>query len=45
MLTVGGGADTHKQEDYRRWLEEAGFAAPETVKLDGGRRWLLLSGV
>lgn len=33
MLVVGNGGDTHAEEDYRRWLEEAGFGA-EVVAVD-----------
>lgn len=43
MLVNGGGGDTHAEADYRRWLAEAGFAPPERVDLDDGRRTVLLA--
>lgn len=43
MLSTGGGGDTHAEEDYRRWLAGAGFASPEIVDLDEGRRSLVLA--
>ena len=43
MLSNGGGGDTHAEEDYRRWLADAGFAPPGVVDLDEGRRSLLLA--
>lgn len=44
MLANGSGGDTHDEEEYARWLEEAGFEAPETVDLEGGRSSLLVTG-
>lgn len=41
MLLVGQGGDTHREEDYRRWLADAGYEAIETVDL--GDRDLLLA--
>ena len=43
MLANGGGGDTHAEDDYRRWLAEAGFAPPEVIDLDEGRRTVLLA--
>lgn len=43
MLSNGGGGDTHAEEDYRGWLADAGFTAPDVVDLDEGRRSLLLA--
>ncbi|HET7487575.1 MAG TPA: class I SAM-dependent methyltransferase [Acidimicrobiales bacterium] len=43
MMANGRGGDTHSEEEYRRWLHDAGFAPPEVVDLDGGRRSLLVS--
>lgn len=43
MLVNGAGGDTHPEEEYRRWLAEAGFAPPEVLDIDEGRRTLLLS--
>lgn len=43
MLANGGGGDTHAEDDYRRWLTEAGFAPPEVVDVDEGRRTVLLA--
>lgn len=43
MLVNGGGGDTHAQDDYRRWLTEAGFTPPEFVDIDDGRRTVLLA--
>lgn len=45
MLVNGGGGDTHAEADYRRWLTDAGFAAPEVVDVDDGRRSVLLARV
>lgn len=36
MLVAGGEADTHGLDDYRRWLADAGFAAPDVTDLDAG---------
>lgn len=43
MLANGGGGDTHPEGDYRAWLAEAGFAPPEVVDIDEGRRTVLLA--
>lgn len=43
MLSTGGGGDTHAEDEYRRWVTGAGFAPPEVVDLDEGRRSLLLA--
>lgn len=43
MLANGGGGDTHAEDDYRRWLAEAGFAPPDVVDIDEGRRTVLLA--
>lgn len=43
MLSTGGGGDTHAEDDYRRWLADAGFAPPAVVDIDEGRRTLLLA--
>ena len=42
MLVVGNRGDTHATDDYRRWLEEAGFAM-EPVALDELQQSLLLA--
>lgn len=42
MLLVGGGADTHGEEEYRAWLAAAGYERVEVTDLDG--RSLLLAG-
>lgn len=41
MLLAGQGGDTHREEEYRRWLAGAGYDATETVDL--GDRDLLLA--
>lgn len=41
MLLAANGGDTHGAEEYRRWLEAAGYDAPEIIDLDG--RDLLLA--
>jgi len=42
MLVAGNGGDTHRLEDYRRWLTDGGYRDPEVV--DRGTRTLLLAG-
>lgn len=41
MLVAGGEADTHGLDQYRRWLTDAGFTAPEVTDLEGGTSLLL----
>lgn len=45
MLANGGGGDTYCEDEYRYWLEEAGFATPTVLDLDGGRRSLLMAAM
>ena len=40
MLLTGRGGDTHRLEDYTKWITGAGFAAPQVDDL-GGRTLLL----
>lgn len=42
MLLAGQGGDTHSEENYHRWLADAGYEGVETVNL--GDRDLLLAG-
>lgn len=41
MLVAGNGGDTHRLDDYRRWLADAGYRQPDLV--DRGTRTLLLA--
>lgn len=41
MLVAGNGGDTHRLEDYTRWLTRAGYRRPELVDQDS--RTLLLA--
>lgn len=41
MLLTGRGGDTHRLEDYTKWLTDAGFEQPQVDDLDG--RSLLLA--
>lgn len=41
MLLAGGGGDTHRLEDYTRWLTDAGFDEPQTIDIES--RTLLLA--
>ena len=43
MLANGGGGDTHGEDEYRRWLDAAGFTTPGIVDLYEGRRTVLLA--
>jgi len=43
MLGVGGGGDTHGEEEYARWLAEAGFAAVDVVDLPGHTQSLVFA--
>lgn len=43
MLAAGGRGDTHREEDYRRWLGQAGFGAVEVHDIDGLPQSLLLA--
>lgn len=47
MLAVGNGGDAHAEHLYRRWLQTAGYGAPDAVDLDvgGDRRSLLFASV
>lgn len=45
MLANGGGGDTHSEDEYRCWLEEAGFATPTVLDLEEGRRSLLTAAM
>ena len=42
MLVVGNDGDTHSEDDYRLWLEEAGFGA-ELVGLDDREQALIIA--
>lgn len=42
MLVAGNGGDTHRLEEYRRWLADAGYGEP--VLVDRGTRTMLLAG-
>ncbi|MDH4144613.1 MAG: class I SAM-dependent methyltransferase [Acidimicrobiia bacterium] len=35
MLAAGTGGDAHALDDYRRWLDDAGFGPPAVERLDG----------
>jgi hypothetical protein len=41
MLVAGNGGDTHRLDDYRRWLADAGYRDPD--RIDRGTRTLLLA--
>ncbi len=41
MLVAGNGGDTHRLDDYRRWLADAGYGQPDLV--DRGTRTLLVA--
>jgi hypothetical protein len=43
MLVGGGGGDTHAEDDYRRWLSDAGLPRVEVVDGAHPRESLLLA--
>ena len=43
MLGATGGGDTHAEDDYRRWLDAAGYSAVDAVRLDRRPESLVLA--
>jgi len=43
MLLAASGADTHSQEEYERWLHQAGFSSPEVMDIGERPQSLLLA--
>jgi hypothetical protein len=43
MLVGANGGDTHGEEDYRRWLADAGYSSVEVLDLDRSRHSVLLA--
>lgn len=43
MLVVSDGGDTHTEEDYRRWLERAGYSSIDVLDLEDRPQSLLLA--
>lgn len=43
MLVAANGGDTHRSEDYRRWLGEAGFSLVDIVEPGDRPHSLLLA--
>ena len=44
MVLAAPGADTHRQEDYRRWLLEAGFTSFDVVDIGNRPQSMLVAG-
>lgn len=45
MMMVGGGADTHAEEEYRAWIAEAGFRQVNVDELPDGDHCLLTAAL
>jgi SAM-dependent methyltransferase len=43
MLSGGRGADTHSEDDHRRWLAAAGYGDVTTVRLARRPEWLIFA--
>jgi SAM-dependent methyltransferase len=43
MLMVGGGADTHGEDDYRSWLAEAGYSPVHIQDMRERPNWLIFA--
>lgn len=43
MLVISDGGDTHSEEDYRRWLDEAGYHSVDVVDFENRPQSLLLA--